>query len=1088
MLKKLDITKEISMSQNHSKVNDRWDEWQDNNSPIHNEAICPLFYTETKSGNAKAMDQYGNYYEVGQEGSLNRNGEFIAHVENRKFVRTELDYKGNLCEWYNGHLYTGVRNDDIIKIYEDGNLVETVYAEDSPLCERLYHGKYFGVYLQTLSSTGTFNFYGWSKSHIGGFGAQAIFDNPAIFVHDDIACVSPSTGSSLKANNLLSVFFYNDVANNEIKALGAPWVPAATTINVPSVSTNLLVSSSFSVSSSYTSETKTCYLGTDNYYYDEVSGVRLTFETGYKPVYTGNSNYYRYNVITTVFTYTGNVTNTANLSSKMNVVVPNETSWSWDFDGNTTTSTRTLSFTTNFGPKTLEIPDVTVRCNNTEWPIPRGAIQKHTNVQHNVIYQTAATSVYVVRRGMAWIMLDDGKFYNIIEDQKCQTWGAFQGYMLDWYWTGQLHQYEDEYGNIQYQPIVNGTKACFFGATYPDHVRFRYDVGHGNFIRFAGDMHLSADDGTTFQPKDTTWNWGYDAYIGVPFLDCGLRLNGNDSTKFDIPYGSKPNVLNKFTPLINNGYINGISYNSILVTPWQSIDTAVPYSKDDNNLVYRDVDTNTWIKVSIADGTQIRLIENRYLVINTTSTYNCYDTETSTVQRFANDYNQRLWYGDDYYAASHNVDYNENLISASAMNAGYKVSGNTNGIASTIWSAVLAYNVKHSTYSAYKSSRPTTDDMVGVDYYELGGPNIVKLVAPEYKGTFKFISTYKNYVEYTKSFLLRDKARLYPLYESGYIYRNPSIFADYIYSGNNEDYFIDGAWAYKLVYTSANVTPVMLSQTVGDARLPNMSAMFVIQSMPFSVIDGKIYSLNYTNGSYQGRECIIDTSAMYYIGNTPLRAYFYSPNNRGIYTFTGDANLSKLRDASAVSEVYRSWYNPSTQTIFFSTNDGLYMQNDISSYKQQFYDVKDIVFLKDGSTAIIDGDTLYRLYYEDAEGRKTNQVRLNTGLLGAGNNEVFTIRKWYFTLFSDQRRNGKFRIKSFVMRDDGKIEEHYWDKEITSNMWDKEFNCAPISYPPANGRGVGVGVEILSDFAISDITIDADIQNTGNRAGSKFKM
>lgn len=1085
MLRKFNIVKEISMSQNHSKIDDTWAEWQDNNSPIHNEAICPLFYTETKNDNAKSIDRNGNYYEVTAEGSLRKNGEFVAHVNNKRFERTELDYKGDLCEWYNGHLYTGVRNDDIIKIYEDGNLVETVYAEEDPLCERLYHGKYFGVYLQTLSSTRTFNFYGWSKSHFGQFGASTIFDNPAIFVHDNMACVSPSTGSSLNANNLLSIFFYNDVANNEIKALGVPFVPGSTTISVPSVSTNLLVNSSFNVNSSYTTETKTCYLGNDNYYYDETSGVRLTFESGYKPTYTGNNNYYRYTVITTTFTYSGTVTNTANLSSKMNVVVPNETSWSWDFDGNTTTNTRTLSFVTNFGPKTLEIPDVTVRCNNTEWPIPRSAIQKHTNIQHNVIYQTAATSVYVVRRGMAWIMLDDGKFYNIIEDQKCQTWGNFQGYMLDWYWTGQLHQYEDEYGHIQYQPIVNGTKACFFGATYPDHVRFRYDVGHGNFIRIAADMHLSADDGTVFQPRDTTWNWGYDSYIGVPFLDCGLRLNGKDSTKFDIPYGSKPNVLNKFTPLINNGFITGLSYNSIMVTPWQSVDTTVPYSKDDNNLVYRDVDTNTWIKVSIVDGAQIKMVENRYLVINTTSTYNCYDTETSTIQRFANDYNQRLWYGDDYYAASHNVVYNENLISASAINAGYKVSGNTNGISSTIWPAVLAYNVKHTNYSAYKSPRPTTDDMRGVDYYEIGGPGIVKLTAPEYKGTFKFISTYKNYVEYIKPFLLRHS---YPLYESGYIYRNPSIFANYIYSGNNEDYFVDGAWAYKLVYTSANVTPVMLSQTVGDARLPNMSALFVIQSMPFSVIDGKIYSLSYLNGQYQGRECIIDTSSMYYIGNTPLRAYFYSPNNRGIYIFTGDANLSKLRDASAISEIRKSWYNPATQTIFFSTNDGLYMQNDVSSYKQLFYDVKDIIFLKDGSTAIINGNSLFRLYYEDAEGRTTNQVRLNTGLYGAGNNEVFTISKWYFTLFSDQRRNGKFKIKSLVLRDDGKVEEQLWSKEVKSTDWDRDFNCLQVSYAPANNRGVGVGVEILSDFAVSDITVDADIQNTANKSSAKFKL
>ena len=1078
MLRKFNIVKEISMSQNHSKIDDTWAEWQDNNSPIHNEAICPLFYTETKNDNAKSVDRNGNYYEVTAEGSLRKNGEFVAHVNNKRFERTELDYKGDLCEWYNSHLYTGVRNDDIIKIYEDGNLVETVYAENNPLCERLYHGKYFGAYYSSTINRRV-TFYGWSKTISILMEYNTEFNTPAIFVHDDIACLSPSTGPSLKRNNLLCKFFYNDIQNNSILPLRLPITSG--TISVPQQTVNLSVFSSCIVNSNYTTETKTCYLGNDNYYYDETSGVRLTFETGYKPTYTGNSNYYRYTVITTVFTYSGNVSNTASLSSKMNVVVPNETSWSWDFDGNTTNNTRTLSFVTNFGPKVLEIPRAHVICGSTEWDIPSRYIQSRGTYEYRATYITTATTAAASAFGDTWIMLDDGYFYNIIDDTDTSNWGTFVGYTIDWVWDGNIIR-SDNYG----RPSIVAQKGCFFGGVYPHHVRFRYDVGHGNYFRIAADMHNGEDDGTNFQPKDTTWNWGYDAYIGLPFLDCGLRLDGTDSTKFDIPYGSKPNVINKFTPLANNGYISGISYNGIMVTPLQSVDTNVPFSKDDNNLVYRDVDTNTWIKISIVDDVDIKLIENRYIVINTTSSYNCYDTETSSMKRYANDYNLRLWYGDINPTAVHNQDFNENLISGSGINTGYRTAENRNGISSTIHAAVLAMNVKSLILGGgtYLPQRPTTSDMNDVDYYEFGG-NIVKLTAPVYKGTFDHIMSMEQFIVRTTPRLIQKK---YPLYESGYIYRNPSIFANYIYSGNNEDYFVDGAWAYKLVYTSANVTPVMLSQTVGDARLPNMSALFVIQSMPFSVIDGKIYSLSYLNGQYQGRECIIDTSSMYYIGNTPLRAYFYSPNNRGIYIFTGDANLSKLRDASAISEIYKSWYNPATQTIFFSTNDGLYMQNDVSSYKQLFYDVKDIIFLKDGSTAIIDGNSLFRLYYEDAEGRTTNQVRLNTGLYGAGNNEVFTISKWYFTLFSDQRRNGKFKIKSLVLRDDGKVEEQLWSKEIKSSDWDRDFNCILVSYVPANNRGTGIGVEILSDFAISDIVIDADINNTAGKAQAKFKL
>ena len=589
MLRKFNIIKEISMSQNHSKTNDAWSEWQDNNSPIHNEAICPLFYTETKNDNAKSIDRNGNYYEVTAEGSLRKNGEFIAHVNNKRFERTELEYKGDLCEWYNGHLYTGVRNNDIIKIYEDGNLVETVYAEEDPLCERLYHGKYFGAYYSSTVNR-RITFYGWSKTVSTLLSAYVEFNSPAIFVHGDIACLSPSTGLALKRNNLDSEFYYNDTQNDSILPLINPITSG--TISVPQQTVDLSVFSSCTVTSSYTTEIKTCYLGNDNYYYDEVSGARLTFENGYKPTYTGNSNYYRYTVITTVFTYTGTVNNTANLSSKMTVIVPNETSWAWDFDGNTTINTRTLSFTTNFGPKTLEIPRAQMLCESTEWNIPSRYIQTRATYEYRVTYVTTATTSSANAFGDAWVMLDDGNFYNIIGDTNTSNWGTFIGYTINWTWDGNIVR-SASYG----RPSVVADKGCFFGGTWPHHVRFRYDIGYGNYFRIAADMHSGEDDGTVFQPKDKTWNWGYDAYIGIPFMDCGLTLDGTDSTKFWIPYGSKPNVVNKFTPLFNDGFINGISYNGIMVTPLQSVDTAVPFSKDDNNLVYRDVDTNKWIKL-----------------------------------------------------------------------------------------------------------------------------------------------------------------------------------------------------------------------------------------------------------------------------------------------------------------------------------------------------------------------------------------------------------------------------------------------------------------------------------------------------------
>ena len=1071
MLKKLNIVKNISMSQNHSKVNDGWSEWQDNNSPIHNEAICPLFYTTKGGENQKTIDSDGNYYEI-KDGALYKNDTYITDIDNHKFKQSILDYHGELCEWWNGHLYYGVRNDDQVDIYEDGVKIKTVATRTNPLCERLWHAQYFAIFQRESQ----YDFQGWDSKITTNIGLYGDISNIKIFIsyiYDDhlqrdydFVCVAPNSGADLDVTNVKPIFFVRDMRDIVTKYDN---ITLTGTTSIPSVILNYLIRTTFTVSKLNSSTSKTCYLQ-DGVYYDNDSGNALTFDDGYVPVHT-TDNYYRYMLFTTEYTYTGVVSNDSvnNVNVKMNVTVPGVTSFEWNYNvGAAQTNTRTLTFASNFGAVNVETPTVKMTCKADEWTISQLEIENGTqNIKSFYEDVPGSESVAVAARGDKFIMLDDGVFYNLIAPQATSNWGTYCGFSLDAKF--------DDIVNSVIRLTVN--KSFSFNSSYATYVNTRYSYGYGDYFRAAFSMQDS--ETASWKDKDHSWNVGYDKYFDHAMLDCGLR--GVDDN-FDIPYGSRENKINDWTLLLNDGYISGISYNGILVAPWNKVDSETPITKDDAHILYRDVDTNNWIMISIEDGNEIQQIEGRYIVVNTTSRYNCYDTYSNTVQRYASDYNMRLWYGWRYSSWSHDAANNSNLVVGSAINAEYDVSGNMNGVASAAFPAVLAYNVAY--YGSYNPSErplvPTTFDMNGVDIYEMASD---KAVAPTYYYTIGSVNDYRPRYYKNKLFV----GGKYQLYTSNVgINRNPSIFATYVYSGNSEDYFIDGKWGYKMTYN--NIDPVLIAQRDERNAINSLNSIFVIQSLPYAVIDGKIYALSYIDGSYQGRECIIDTKSMIFIGNTPIRAYFYSPNNRGIYAFTGNANLSKLRDASAISEIYKSWYNPATQTIFFSTNDGLYMLNEETSYKQLFYDVKDVIFLKDGSTAIIDGTTLYRLYYEDGEGRTTNQVRLNTGLYGAGDNNVFTIKKWYFSLFSDQRRNGKFKIKSFILRDDGKVEEQLWSKEVKSTDWDKDFNSLQISYAPANNRGVGVGVDILSDFAISDITVDADIQNTANKSSAKFKL
>jgi hypothetical protein len=281
-----------------------------------------------------------------------------------------------------------------------------------------------------------------------------------------------------------------------------------------------------------------------------------------------------------------------------------------------------------------------------------------------------------------------------------------------------------------------------------------------------------------------------------------------------------------------------------------------------------------------------------------------------------------------------------------------------------------------------------------------------------------------------------------------------------------------------------------LSATTGE--IYGIENVFVIQSMPYAVISGKIYSLSYLNGKFQGMDCIININGMVYIGAVPSKAYFYSPNSRAIYIFTGDANLTKVKDASAITDIYYITYNPATQTIYMATNNGLYMLSDQSSYKQDFFDVQSISFLEDGTSVIVhkQGDkyTATRFYYDDADGLTTNQVRFDTGLLGAGEHRVFTIDKYNISLFSDQKRNGRIEMVSYILQDNGQIQEEKSYRDITSSDWDKEFLCKQVDCTPVCNKGVGVGLRILSDFAITNITASATVDMATQAAGNKWSI
>ena len=1082
--KYLNIFGEISMSKNHSKPNDEWTEVEDSNSPEHNEALCPLFYTEENSETPMLVDKQGNIYNV-KNNTFTKNGTAIARAEEVGFKKTVFDFNDPLVEYYNGNIYRAQHINDtvVIERYNNGTwiTVEEIgfSSRATVFTERLYHGKYYC--LDRYNNT----FYIFARDVFKSVSPSiASLNNPRLFIHDDYINLVTSTGVNIHENIYSYHYKYanGDLNNVTIQNTG--------TIVVPSSTVSITAQALFNVTINKNFQTLVCYKNNDKYYSDDETFLNeVTFSEGYVPSLV-EGNTYRYNLYRTEYVYHGGLI--AINTSEMNSMT---TEWTFDVNNSpypidethyefTTSSVYdplnqeyndtdyTLSFENNLGYITSSdfyniTPKATVDFTNKSSGgiayVSTSSIGV-TNVRNgSLVYinavQTTATTTQPADFFTSYIMLDDGYYYGFINAAfPLTTTKSWRGYNFK-------NSFVSEANNTV---TVQSVDQKMLDNAYNTFEGISYDIGYGHF-RITILKNTSNDTWTYFAERGKTRTIVYDSLADIATIDCGVTpLNDyiNETrfvNNFYCPSGTREPRNDTFAMLVNNGYVSGFSYNGTLLTPWNSVDTEVLYYADDDKLLYRDVNNSKWVLIEkVVQPVTLTLVEDRYVVLNTTSYFNCYDTVLNEMNKYADDWNNRIFYGSTSGSTAYTSTAYDDWVFASGRNVNFTVSGKKSGIASTIWSAGI-YK------AASRAPKFIAEETLPIDLYSSKTAS-----APAYWQTVMNPNTDAVRQVKKDNDLIYYNA-VYPLYNTNYMMRGPSLFAEFVNSGNNQDYMIENDVGYQVLYE--NVEPMLLTATTGD--IYGIESIFVIQSMPYAVIDGKIYSLSYLNGVYQGMDCIINVKGMKYIGSIPTKAYFYSPNNRAIYVFTGDANLTKVKDASAIDDIYYITFNSATQTIYMATNNGLYMLSDNSSYRQDWGTIDNVTFQTDGSSSVVvrtdDGYKLYRLYYEDAEGRKTNKVILNTGLLGAGEGKVFTIDKYNINLFSDQRRNGKLQITSYVLQDNGQIAETTEEKTINSSDWDDEFFCKQIDYTPPKNRGVGIGLSIVSDFAITYINASATV-------------
>ena len=531
----------------------------------------------------------------------------------------------------------------------------------------------------------------------------------------------------------------------------------------------------------------------------------------------------------------------------------------------------------------------------------------------------------------------------------------------------------------------------------------------------------------------------------------------------------------KWRALFNYGNISNISYGNkeeegSILTDWNTIDETFYISYSDNEIVYKDITGIHKIALDILSD-NIQIFEDNYVLINTTSYLNCYDIKNKKMVHFASDFNNRCYtgwqassYGFFLQSGSWKDAWEDNkwesdtavISCAAGQNVNYAISGSP--VVSSIFPSQNLYHVvKGKEYYCY-------GDNASVDIY--------------YSLLYQY-SLKKNLVKYVNSTLYPDAQ--YPLSSNNVNYFNMPLLLILIKTYNNKDLVKAGTMYYPIVYYNDNI-PIFIYSTLGG--LDGASNMFVIQSQFYAVMNGKICAVSYADNIIAGVEAIIDVTGMEFIGYLPTFALFYSPKNKCIYSFTGDANLELIEDASEIGGLRNALYNSFTKTIHVITDKGVCIIGD-TIYMIEFPGIAEMFFTEE-KTVLETEDKIYYLSFDKlSDEYEVMPLEFETEFFGGINDSVITIYKWSMRFIKDAVANGKIKLSTVTLTDKGsETREKVYN--LTAKDWDPLTDSFYLQFAPENNKACGHKIRIESDFPLTSLV--AQITTDGSLASAKNSL
>lgn len=491
-----------------------------------------------------------------------------------------------------------------------------------------------------------------------------------------------------------------------------------------------------------------------------------------------------------------------------------------------------------------------------------------------------------------------------------------------------------------------------------------------------------------------------------------------------------------FDTLYYRKFISGISYNNSVIT----YDVDKILGGDSNSIIYADPSGSKWKLTVYHNATAQYTVDDDYIYFNTTSYENTYSFKEDKIFCRSDDYNDRV------------------LLTGSTGNNGLYVSA-------------YKSNAQVMNYSGFATVYPEVENQLGSTYkkleledlethpIEIFSPNTAGGVA-YYKHSITFVDgTADVYDTFQESSL---DGTMYPISTDGNTLYNTPVLMDISDTYINEKIGSIGNYSYILAKSQRqeNICGYY------EYTLSEISKIFITQGSFYGITDRYIFDLSVVNSQLQINRVVANKLDLVFLGAFPNTALFYSKLDKSIYAFTGDAILTKLKEAYRINEIYSTYCDPSRLTMIIATDIGTLIFYQNQTFLLDYIHTKDEIYYDDNTYII--GDTFLSLSYKPDY--DIAPITLQTEFYGLGSNVKSVNDCVYIRLAKNGIGKGYLKITSYCLNEKT-VESNTKTIDIIDSMFDKVTDSFFVRYQPQNQSASGFSVKLETTNPIISLSI-----------------